>query len=175
MLVVAPLRRPTSAGASMPPARWRTSAVSDAEGDHGGREQVEAQAVPAQRGQEAGAHLQADRVHEEDEAQLADELAGPLLDVHAEVAERDADEENARDPEAHAADLHAPQREAEGRHEREDEDRSRRRGAVEERRAHAPRPRRGAHSRTSARSQGPRVSRSPAATAFCERSSVPGP
>ncbi len=122
--------------------------------------------MPAQGGQEAGTHLQPDRVHEEDEAQLAHELAGALLDVHAEVAEGEAHEEDAGDAEAHPAESHRAQGEAQGGHQREDEDRSRRGRAVEEGRA---------HSRITARSHGPRVRRSPAATGFCDSSSVPAP
>ena len=137
MLVVAPLRRPASTGASMPPAKWRASAVEHAEGHHGRGQEVEAQAVPAQRGEEARSHLEADRVDEEHEAQLAHELAGALLDVHPEVAEGDAHEEDASDAEADAAHPHRTQRQAQGRHQRQDEDRPRRGRAVEKGRAHA--------------------------------------
>ena len=121
--------------------------------------------MPAQGGEEARAHLEADRVHEEDEPQLAHELAGALLDVDAEVAEREAHEEDAGDAEADPAQPHGAQGEAEGGHEGQDEDRPRRGRPVEERQA---------HSRITARSHGPRVRRSPAATGFCDRSSVPG-
>ena len=84
-----------------------------------------------QRGEEAGPDLQSDRVDEEHEAQLAHELAGALGDLHAEVAEGDPDEEHARDAEADAAEAHGTERETQGRHEREDEDRSRRRLPVQ--------------------------------------------
>ena len=175
MLVVAPLRRPASTGASMPPAKRRTSAVEHAERHHGRGEEVEAQAVPAQRGEEARSHLEADRVDEEHEAQLAHELAGALLDVHPEVAEGDAHEEDAGDAEADAAHPHRAQGQAQSRHQRQDEDRPRRGRAVEECRAHAavvP----AAVTRGPPRGPtAPRVTRSPAASGFCERSSVPAP
>ena len=115
----------------MPTAKRRPSAVSDSEHHDTGRQQVEAQPVAPQRGEEPGPDLQSDRVHEQHEAQLAHELAGALGDVHAEVAEGDPDEEHARDAEADAAQAHGAEGEAQGRHEREDEDRSRRRLPVQ--------------------------------------------
>ena len=175
MLVVAPLRRPTSAGVSMPPDEAQDEGHRHAEDHHRRGEQVETQAVPAQGGQEAGADLEADRVHEEDETQLADELAGALLDVHPEVAEGDAHEEDTRDPEAHPANANRAQGETERRHQREDEDRPRRGRAVEEGRVHAAL---GAPALTPGPPRGPRARgliRSPGATAFCESSSVPAP
>ena len=79
--------------------------------DRGG-EQVQGQPVTAQRSEEAGTHLEADRVHEEDEPELAGELQSPLVDVNAEMAEGEAGEQDSRDPQADPPHAEAAQREA---------------------------------------------------------------
>ena len=81
------------------------------EHDRGG-EQVQGQPVTAQRGEEAGTHLEADRVHEEDQPELAAELQDSLVDVHTEMAEGEAGEQDSGDPQADPPHAQAAQGEA---------------------------------------------------------------
>jgi hypothetical protein len=106
------------------------------ENHHRRREDVEPQAVPAQRGEEARPHLQPDRVHEEDQPELPGELEGVLVHVDAEVAEEEAGEEHTGDAEANATDADGADGEPEPRHEGEDQDRARSRRSVEKRLTH---------------------------------------
>ena len=112
MFVVAPLKMPATAAASIPPSRCRPSAVATPSSTTAAASRFRAQPVTAQRSEEAGAHLEADRVHEEDEPELADELQDPLVDVHAEMAEGEAGEQHSRDPQADPPHAEAAQREA---------------------------------------------------------------
>ena len=91
--------------------------------DHDRRgEHVHLHALLAQRGEEAGAELQADGEDEQDQPELLHEIERVMIDRFAEVPDENAREEHARRAEADAAELHAPQRHAEHAHEGEHAD-----------------------------------------------------
>ena len=77
--------------------------------------------VTPERREEARAHLEADRVHEEDQTELAGEVEDVLVDADAEVPEQQPGEENAGDAEADTPQAEAAQHEPRPRHEGEDE------------------------------------------------------
>jgi hypothetical protein len=95
----------------------------DAREDDRGRQEVQLQAAAAERGDEPGADLQADRGDEEDQAEVSRELQDGRLDRDAEMPEKETDEEDAGRRQADASDLHGTEGEAETGDEGEDEGR----------------------------------------------------
>ena len=79
-----------------------------------GSQHVECDASLAERGEEAGAHLQADGVDEEDEAELLDEVGRGGIEQEAEMPGHDTHEEYPGDTQRHAAKLDAIEAEADG-------------------------------------------------------------
>ena len=91
--------------------------------DHNRRgEHVHPHSLLAQRGEEAGAELQADGEDEQDQAELLHEIERVMIHRFAEVPDDDAREEHPRRAEADSAEPHAPQRHAEHAHEGEHAD-----------------------------------------------------
>ena len=81
---------------------------------------VQCDAALAERGEKSGTDLQTDRIDEENQSELFEEVHQVLVDVHAEIAERDADEQNTRHPQRHPGDLHLAQHDAECDDQRQD-------------------------------------------------------
>ena len=67
-----------------------------------------------------GPTCKSDRIDEENQSELFEEVHQVLVDVHAEIAERDADEQNTRHPQRHPGDLHLAQHDAECDDQRQD-------------------------------------------------------
>ena len=69
--------------------------------------------------------MQADGEHEEDEAELADEIEDAVIDLEAEVAEDNSREQHSRSPELYPAPANAAKREPGHRHGGQDQQRMR--------------------------------------------------
>lgn len=102
--------------------------MDDVGGDHaqkddGRRQHVQLHAAFLERREEAGSHLQADRVDEQNQPELFDEMDQMLVELHPEMAERDSDEKNPRHAEPDSADFELAERDAERDHQRENQHR----------------------------------------------------
>ena len=86
----------------------------DSEENDAGRKDVQDQAVAAYGVHEAGAHLHADGVNEEDEAEFLDKVEDVAFNAEAEVSEQDAHEECPCTPEADSLDLDLADHETDG-------------------------------------------------------------
>jgi Phage integrase family len=108
-----------SVEAREPANEWRAHGPED----HNHRsERVHPHSLLAQRGEEAGAELQADGEDEQDQAELLHEIKRVMIHRFAEMPDEDAREEHPRRSEADSAELHAPQRHAKHAHEGEHAD-----------------------------------------------------
>lgn len=102
--------------------------MDDVGGDHaqkddGRRQHVQLHAAFLERREEAGSYLQADRVDEQNQPELFDEMDQMLVELHPEMAERDSDEKNPRHAEPDSADFELAERDAERDHQRENQHR----------------------------------------------------
>lgn len=68
----------------------------------------------AERGEEARTDLQTEGVDEQDQTELLEEVQQVCVDVHAQVAESDADEKNARNAQRYAGDFRLAEHDAQG-------------------------------------------------------------
>ena len=98
--------------------------MDDVGGDHaqkddGRRQHVQLHAAFLERREEAGSYLQADRVDEQNQPELFDEMDQMLVELHPEMAERDSDEKNPRHAEPDSADFELAERDAERDRRRE--------------------------------------------------------
>ncbi len=102
-----------------PANQWRAHGSED---DNHRSERVHPHSLLAQRGEEAGAELQADGEDEQNQAELLHEIERVMIHRFAEMPDEDAGEEHPRCAEADSAELHAPQRHAEHAYEGEHPD-----------------------------------------------------
>ena len=91
----------------------------DPERDDQGGQLVQRDAALTERGEKTRSDLQADRIDEENQSEFLEEVHQMLVDVHAETAESDTDEQNARHAQRHPGDPDLAQHDAEGYDQRQ--------------------------------------------------------
>ena len=95
----------------------------DTQRHHQHRQFVERDAALAERGEKSGSDLQADRIDEKNQSELLEKMHQVFIDVHAEIAEADADEQNARHAQRHAGDLEFAQHDTQRHDQRQNQHR----------------------------------------------------
>ena len=95
VLVTAPEKMPRMTASGMSSSRCSRDDHEAAQADDGHGYAVQAQAALAQRGEEARAHLDADRVDEQDEPELLDEVHRVLVEREIVAGEEVSDDDAA--------------------------------------------------------------------------------
>ncbi len=93
-----------------------------AQQDHGRGQEVDGQALAAQGREKSGADLQADRIDEQDQAEILDEIDDRFVDAQLKMGGQDAGEQHAGNAEADAEKADLAQQDADGNDQAQDQD-----------------------------------------------------